>query len=107
MRSAAWSACGRTTRPRCWRPSRPSGTARGMGEAVKACKEGARLGKISLIGFDENEETLQGIQDGHVFCTVVQDPYKFGYEAVKIMAGLAKGDDSVLEKYKPDKNKRI
>ena len=78
-----------------------------MLEAVTAFKEGARLGKISLIGFDENEETLQGIKDGHVYATVVQDPYKFGYESVKIMAALARGDDAVLAKYKPDKNKRI
>jgi ribose transport system substrate-binding protein len=78
-----------------------------MLEAVKDFEKGARLGKIALIGFDENEETLQGIQDGHVFATVVQDPYKFGYESVKIMAGLARGDDSVLKNYKLDKNKRI
>jgi ribose transport system substrate-binding protein len=78
-----------------------------MLEAVAGFKEGARLGKIALIGFDENEETLQGILDGNVFATVVQDPYKFGYESVKIMAALAKGDDAVLAKYKPDKNKRI
>jgi ABC-type sugar transport system substrate-binding protein len=27
---------------------------------------------------------------------VVQDPYKCGYESVRILAGLAKGDKSVL-----------
>jgi len=78
-----------------------------MLEGVKAFEEGSRLDKLALIGFDENEETLQGIKDGHVIGTVVQSPYKFGYESVKIMASLARGEDSILKKYNPDKNGRI
>lgn len=53
-------------------------------------------GQVKLVGFDENEETLQGIQDGHIHGTIVQDPFNFGYEAVRILAGLARGDRSVL-----------
>jgi ribose transport system substrate-binding protein len=78
-----------------------------MLEGVKEFEKGSRLGELALIGFDENEETLQGIKDGHVFGTVVQSPYKFGKESVKIMAGLARGDDSILKKYNADKNGRI
>ena len=78
-----------------------------MLEGVKGFEEGSRLGKLALIGFDENEETLQGIKDGHVAGTVVQNPYKFGFESVKIMASLARGDESILKKYNPDKNGRI
>ncbi|HLW66681.1 MAG TPA: substrate-binding domain-containing protein [Gemmataceae bacterium] len=62
---------------------------------VKAAKD--RRGKVVLIGFDENEETLQGIRDGDIVATVVQDPYNFGYQAVRIMAALARGDDSPLK----------
>jgi len=62
---------------------------------VKSAKD--RRGKIVLIGFDENEETLQGIRDGDIVATVVQDPYNFGYEAVRIMASMARGDDSPLK----------
>jgi ribose transport system substrate-binding protein len=46
---------------------------------------------IQLIGFDEHEATLQGIKDGAVHGTVVQNPYKYGYESVRILAGLARG----------------
>src|SRR5262249_18605574 len=55
--------------------------------------------KAFVIGFDENDETLNAIRDGSCVGTVVQNPYKFGYESVKIMAALAKGDDSVLKNY--------
>jgi ribose transport system substrate-binding protein len=55
-------------------------------------------GQVKIVGFDEDLATLQGIQDGHIHATVVQDPFKFGYESVRIMAALAKNDKSVLPK---------
>ncbi|MFL5243376.1 MAG: substrate-binding domain-containing protein [Gemmataceae bacterium] len=66
-----------------------------MLEGVKAAK---KLGQVQMVGFDENEETLQAVQDGYIVGTIVQDPYHFGYEAVKILAGLAKSDNSVLDR---------
>jgi ribose transport system substrate-binding protein len=56
--------------------------------------------KTAIVGFDENFQTLEGIQSGEIFGTVVQNPYQFGYESIKILAGLAKGDDSVLKSRK-------
>ncbi len=65
--------------------------------AMLAAVKGAGLvGKVRLVGFDENEETLQGVTDGAIYGTVVQQPFLFGYEAVRIMAGLARDDKSVL-----------
>lgn len=49
------------------------------------------LGKVKIVGFDENPKTLLGIEDGHILGTVVQDPFNFGYESVKVMSELAKG----------------
>jgi ribose transport system substrate-binding protein len=57
-------------------------------------------GKVRIVGFDENQETLDGVRKGHIFATVVQDPYNFGYQSVKLMAGLAKGDRAGLPKDK-------
>lgn len=58
----------------------------------------ARREKIKIVGFDEDFTTLDGIKDGDIYATVVQDPYGFGYESVKLMAALAKGDKSLLPK---------
>jgi ribose transport system substrate-binding protein len=52
--------------------------------------------KSAIVAFDENYETLEGIQNGHIIGTVVQNPYEFGYQSIKILAGLAKGDNKVL-----------
>jgi ribose transport system substrate-binding protein len=65
--------------------------------AMLAAVKGANLqGKVRLVGFDENEETLQGIKDGHIYGTIVQQPFQFGYEAVRMLAAIARGDRSVL-----------
>ena len=61
-------------------------------EAVKAQN---KLGQIKIIGFDEDERTLTGIDAGHIHGTVVQNPYKFGYESVKVLRALAQGKTGV------------
>lgn len=64
--------------------------------ALKDSKD--QLGKVKVVGFDEDENTLQGIADSHIFATVVQDPFGFGYQSVRLMASIVKGDRSVLPK---------
>ncbi|MCA8997483.1 MAG: sugar-binding protein [Planctomycetaceae bacterium] len=63
---------------------------------LEALKGADKLGKVQLVGFDEADETLQAIEDGHCYGTVVQNPYEYGYQSVKILAGLARDDESVL-----------
>ena len=59
-------------------------------------KERGDLGKVKVIGFDEDENTLQAIKDGEIHGTVVQDPYEYGYQSIKVLHALATGDDSVI-----------
>lgn len=61
---------------------------------LSAVRDAGKLGKVHIVGFDEHDDTLIGIKEGHVFATVVQQPYKFGYESVKLMTALAQGDSS-------------
>lgn len=65
-----------------------------MLSALKDFQKGARLGDVKIVGFDEDFATLDGIAAGHIAGTVVQDPVGFGYESVKLMTALAKGDRS-------------
>ena len=74
---------------------------------IAGVKDAKKVGKITIIGFDENEETLEGIKDGSVYGTIVQNPFMFGYEAIKILAGFAKGDPKVLDRPDIDADKRI
>jgi ribose transport system substrate-binding protein len=55
-------------------------------------KEAGQLGKIKIIGFDEDPITLGGIREGTIIGTVVQNPYQWGYQGMKLMAAYLEGD---------------
>jgi len=63
---------------------------------LKALERKDKLGKIQVIGFDFNEETLAGIENGNVYASIMQDPYTIGFETVRILADLARGNRSRL-----------
>lgn len=63
---------------------------------LQALKQVGKLGEVKVVAFDEDFATLQGIKDGWVQGTVVQDPYGYGFESVRILNALVKGDRSVL-----------
>jgi ribose transport system substrate-binding protein len=61
---------------------------------LSAVKGAGKAGKIPILGFDEEDDTLQGVEDGHIFATIVQDPYQFGYRSIQILAAAARGRDT-------------
>ncbi len=63
---------------------------------LQALRNTNKLGKVACIGFDEQPDTLQAIKDGTCHGTVVQNPYKYGHESVRILAALVRGDESVI-----------
>jgi ribose transport system substrate-binding protein len=63
---------------------------------LNAVREANKTGKVKIVTFDEADETLEGIRAGAIYATVVQQPYEFGYQAIKLMAQAAKGDRSVI-----------
>jgi ribose transport system substrate-binding protein len=60
-------------------------------------KEAGKLGEIKVIGFDEDPITLGGVKEGTIVGTVVQQPYQWGYDGMKIMAGYLEDKASVKE----------
>jgi ribose transport system substrate-binding protein len=61
---------------------------------LNAVKESNKTGQVKIIAFDEEDETLAGVKQGAIFATVVQQPYEFGYQAIKLMHQYLKGDKS-------------
>ena len=57
-------------------------------------KESGKLGQIKIIGFDEDPVTLGGVREGAIEGTVVQNPYEWGYQGMKLMAKFLEGDKS-------------
>jgi ribose transport system substrate-binding protein len=67
---------------------------------LSAVKDAKKTGQIQIVTFDEADETLAGIQEGAIHGTVVQQPYEFGYQAIKLMSQVLKGDKSVVPENK-------
>jgi ribose transport system substrate-binding protein len=62
----------------------------------EALKEAGKIGKVTIIGFDEDAITLGGIKEGTIAGTVVQQPYEWGYQGMKDMAKYLEGDRSFI-----------
>lgn len=58
---------------------------------LEAVEQAGKLGKVQVIAFDEADETLAGIQKGYVHGTVVQNPYEYGYQSVKVLKDILDG----------------
>jgi ribose transport system substrate-binding protein len=51
---------------------------------------------ILIAGFDEADDTLQGIRDGKVIGTCSQNPYQYGYKSVALLNEILKGNKDVI-----------
>lgn len=65
-------------------------------QIYQALKEAGALGKITVTGFDDDPITLGGVKEGTVAGTVVQQPYEWGYQGMKMMAKILEGDKSAI-----------
>lgn len=69
---------------------------------LDSVEKAGKAGRVSIVCFDEEAETLGGIAKGEIAATVVQQPFEFGYQSVNMMAKLLAGDKSAVPA-----NKRI
>lgn len=63
---------------------------------LEALRGADKIGKIKVVGFDEDKDTLKAIQDGSCYGTIVQNPYQYGYKSVEMLVKLATGDLSAI-----------
>jgi len=66
---------------------------------LRAVQNSKNARKPQIVAFDENPQTLEGIRKGEIVGTVVQNPYEFGYQSIKILAHFARGKDEILKSY--------
>ena len=59
---------------------------------LDALKQADKLGKIKIVGFDNAEATLAGIENGTVSATLVQDQYSMGFDSVVFLCQLINGN---------------
>lgn len=63
---------------------------------LNAVKDANKIGQVKIICFDEEDETLAGVKESAIYATVVQQPFEFGYQSVKLMADILGGDKSKI-----------
>ena len=63
---------------------------------LNAVRSANKQGKVKIVCFDENDETLEGVASGDIFGTVVQQPFEFGKQAITKMAKHLAGDKEAL-----------
>ncbi len=63
---------------------------------IEALSQSNKLGTVKLVAFDEDDATLDGIEKGTVFGTVVQNPYMYGYKSVEVLSELLKGNAAAV-----------
>jgi ribose transport system substrate-binding protein len=56
-----------------------------------AIRESTRAQKPLIVAFDEEEETLKGIEEGLISATIVQKPFEFGYQSMKVLKDAKEG----------------
>lgn len=63
---------------------------------LNAVRSAGQAGKVKIVCFDENDETLEGVASGDIHGTVVQQPYEFGKQAITRMVKHLAGDKEAL-----------
>jgi ribose transport system substrate-binding protein len=63
---------------------------------LNAVTDAGKVGKVKIVCFDEEDETLAGVKSGAIQATVVQQPFEFGYQSITLMAKVLGGDQSAI-----------
>ena len=61
-------------------------------QCLEALKDVDKLGQVKVFSFDEDPVALDAIKEGHCEGTIVQDPYLFGYDAVRYLKDIVVND---------------
>lgn len=63
---------------------------------LNAVRSSGKAGKVKIVCFDEDDETLSGVASGDIYATVVQQPFEFGKQAITLMQKYLRGDKTVF-----------
>ncbi len=60
--------------------------------AIQAIAESKAQDKVKLVGFDSDDKLVKALKDGIMAATIVQDPFRMGYDGVKTALAASKGE---------------
>jgi ribose transport system substrate-binding protein len=62
----------------------------------EALQAAGKLNQITVVAFDEDPVTLGAVKEGSFASTIVQQPFEWGYQGMKLMAAYLDGDKSAI-----------
>jgi len=71
--------------------------AQGAAQAVAENMTNKTGDKINLVGFDVDDTLTKFLQDGTLAALIVRNPFRMGYDSVKIALAASKGESVPLE----------
>lgn len=63
---------------------------------LNAVRAANTQGKVKIVCFDDNTETIDGVASGDIYGTVVQQPFEFGKQSITRMAKHLGGNKTAL-----------
>jgi ribose transport system substrate-binding protein len=63
---------------------------------LQAVRSAGKAGKVQIVCFDEESDTLAGIASGDIYGTVGQKPFTIGFKSVAGMVSYLRGDKTQL-----------
>ena len=63
---------------------------------IGAVKDANKVGKVQIVTFDEEPDTLAAVKAGEIAGTIVQQPYEFGHMSMVVLAKSLRGDKSMI-----------
>lgn len=63
---------------------------------LNAVRAAGKTGKVKIVCFDDEADTLAGIASGAIYGTVVQNPFEFGRRSVTLMRKYLRGDKAAF-----------
>ncbi len=78
-------------------------------QIAAAVKEAGMLGKVKILCFDAEPETINHLKRGEIDATVVQKPYEFGYRSVQLLYKIITlGDvDKALQEFEAESGYKV
>ncbi len=78
-------------------------------QIAAAVKEAGMLGKVKILCFDAEPETINHLKRGEIDATVVQKPYEFGYRSVQLLYKIITlGDvDRALKEFEQESGYKV
>jgi ribose transport system substrate-binding protein len=72
---------------------------------VDVLKEQNKRGNVKVVSFDAEPGTIPMMEQGMIDVMVVQNPYKIGYDTVRLLKALASGDEATVKEMYPNAGK--